>query len=60
MKATFSVNLHDHDGDVYEKCILIHLEDTKTILKLKDIKQLNQFISELTKIKKELKSSYRL
>lgn len=52
MKATFSINLYDKDGDIYKNCILIHLD--KTIIVLKDKTELDKLIKDLQKIKKEI------
>lgn len=57
MRASFSINLHDSDGDVYQKCLLIHLEDS-VILQLKDKSDLEQLIKHLNQIKKELDENY--
>lgn len=46
MNTSFSINLHDDDGDVYEKCILIHVNDT-TILKFRNIQELEDFTHDL-------------
>ena len=45
MRASFSVNLHDSDGDVYQECLLIHLED-KCILQLKNKADLEELIKD--------------
>ena len=57
MRASFSVNLHDNDGDVYQECLLIHLED-KCILPLKNKADLEELIKHLNQIKKELDENY--
>lgn len=57
MKASFSVNLYDSDGDVYQKCLLLHLED-RCILKLKNKSDLEELIKHLNKIKKEIDENY--
>ena len=56
MKVTFSVDLHDRDGDVYEECLLLHVGEG-TIIKLKK-NGLNDFINSLKIIQKELKENY--
>jgi hypothetical protein len=56
MKVTFSVDLHDSDGDVYDECILLYIGDC-TIIKLKK-EGLNDFINSLKIIQKELKENY--
>ena len=48
MDTSFSINTYDSDGDVGEECILIHVSDT-TILKFKDIQELEEFANVLLK-----------
>lgn len=57
MRASFSVNLHDSDGDVYQECLLIHVED-RWILQLKNKADLEELIKHLNQIKKELDENY--
>jgi len=59
MKIGFTVDLHDSDGDVTSECIVLHLSDV-TMLKIKDIKELDQIIKNLKDIKKELIDNYNL
>ena len=59
MTASYSINLHDKDGDVYQECLLIHLED-KCILQLKNKADLEELIKNLNQIKKELEENYNL
>lgn len=56
MRASFSENLYDSDGDIYQECLLIHLENQSVLLKLKDQKDLKELILHLKKIDKELSS----
>ncbi len=56
MRVTFSVDLHDRDGDAYEECLLLHVGES-TIIKLKK-NGLNDFINSLKIIQKELKENY--
>ena len=56
MMVTFSVDLHDRDGDIYEDCLLLHVGDC-TIIKLKK-NGLADFINSLKIIQKELKENY--
>jgi len=53
MKVHFSVNLYDKDGDKYEDGIYLHLENG-TILRMKDMNELDQFIKNLETIKDEI------
>ena len=57
MRASFSTNLYDSDGDVYQKCLNIHLENS-VILPLKNKADLKELIKHLTKIEKELDENY--
>lgn len=57
MRASFSVNFHDSDGDIYQECLLIHLED-RCILQLKNKADLEELIKHLNQIKKELDENY--
>jgi len=53
LDITFSVNLHDSDGDVYDECLLLHIGDTAIIRLERD--GLPQFIKQLKRIDKEIK-----
>jgi hypothetical protein len=57
MDVTFSVNMHDKDGDVFDKCILLHFNDT-FILKISDLKELDNTIKQLQDIKTEITENY--
>ena len=57
MDIGFSINLHDRDGRTYEEGFFLHIEPN-TIIKIKDIKELNQFIKQLNKIKTEITENY--
>lgn len=46
MTYSWSVNIHDPDGDVVEKCILIHAGND-AILKFKNAKQLEVFARDI-------------
>ena len=56
MDITFSVNLHDSDGDVYDECLLLHVGGN-VIIRL-DRDGLPQFIEQLERINKEITESY--
>lgn len=43
MKVTFSINLHDSDGDVYENGIFLHFGD-RAIVRFEDYEELENFI----------------
>lgn len=59
MEVGFSVNLHDKDGDVWSKCLLLHFDET-IILKLNGVKDLKDLIKQLKKIEKEVVENYGL
>jgi hypothetical protein len=59
MKIGFSVDLHDKDGDVYDNCIVLHLGDM-TMIRINDVKELEQMIIDLGDIRTELVDNYSL
>lgn len=56
MKARFSIDFYDHEGDVWDECILLHCNEN-VILKFNTYKEFSGFIVSLLNIKKELKES---
>ena len=46
MDYSFSKNLRDSDGDVYEKCLLIHI-GKDTIIKFEDDAELELFANRI-------------
>ena len=52
MDVSFSIDLHDENGGMFEKGIYLHIA-LNTIIKIQDIKELNQFI-----IKTEITENY--
>ena len=59
MKIGFSVNLHDSDGDVFDKCIVLYLGDM-TMIRIENIKELEQMIIDLGDIRTELAENYNI
>lgn len=53
MKVTYSINQYDEAGDMFDKCILININDT-TILHFKDIDELANFFRQLDKCIREM------
>ena len=51
---TFSRNLHDSDGDVYEECLMIHFDNSGITFRLNDVEELKDIIKQLQKIVKEV------
>lgn len=56
MKVCFSVDLRDKDGDVYEECILIHV-DNRTILKFNSFLEVSDFSNQVGSLLKEFKDN---
>lgn len=46
MRVTYSINQYDHDGDIYDNCILIHMDNT--ILRFESVGDLKNFIDKLS------------
>ena len=59
MEIGFSVNMHDSDGDKWDDCILIHINDT-FILRFSDTNELKDFVNRITDIQDELIEEYGL
>lgn len=57
MKYSFSANLHDNDGDVYENCILAHCGED-VILKFKNTQELEDFAKSILGSLKEIRETY--
>lgn len=57
MNITFSVNLYDHEGDCYDECILLHINDT-SVLRLNDKKELSELIRQLLIVKEEIDENF--
>jgi hypothetical protein len=53
---SFSVNLHDYEGDVYEECIMVHLGNG-VILQFKDLEAYEDFIARMVYMKAEIKEN---
>ncbi len=56
MQYSWSVNYYDSDGDLVEKCILVHVEEN-TILKFPDIEHLENFAKTILHSIPEIKES---
>lgn len=54
MKASFSVNMYDCEGDAWDYCILLHLEDKGQLIRFSDLHDLDEFIESVTKCREEL------
>ncbi|WP_182006310.1 hypothetical protein [Priestia aryabhattai] len=53
LDITFSVNLHDDEGDVYSECILLHIGE-QMILKVDNLKQYEDLIDQLKSMRSEI------
>jgi hypothetical protein len=57
MEYSFSKNLHDSDGDIYEECLLVFIGDN-TIVKFSDADELESFANKILGSMKEIRESY--
>ena len=56
MRIYFSVDLHDIEGDVYERCILLHIgSESPLIIKVKDSDELRSLIEGLQLCERAIK-----
>lgn len=56
MDYSFSHNLHDYEGDVYEDCLLVFI-GKDTIIKFKDSIELEQFAHRILSSLKEIREN---
>lgn len=56
MDYSWSVNLHDKDGDTYENCLLVFIGNN-TIIKFKDSVELEQFANRILASLKEIRET---
>ena len=59
MNIGFSINQYDKDGDKYDDCLMLHFNDT-FLLRLADVKELEEVIKQLQNIKNEVVENYGL
>lgn len=59
MNIGFSIDMHDKDGDKFDDCLLLHFNDT-FLLRLADVKELDEVIKKLQDIKTEVVENYGL
>lgn len=57
MNIKFTINLHDASGHAWDKCLLLHF-DNSLILRLNGVDDLTDVIKQLKQIKKEIKENY--
>ncbi|MCP1159318.1 hypothetical protein [Bacillus infantis] len=56
-EVTFSINEYDYEGDSFDDCIKIHIDETFT-LRFDDIKKLDEFINKLSGISNEIRENW--
>lgn len=56
MKTTFSIDMHDSDGDRYLKGVLIHI-DENFILRFEDLDKLEEFAEGLLAMLPEIRGN---
>ena len=56
MQYSFAKNLRDSDGDVYEECLLVFIGNN-TIIKFKDVDELEQFANRILGSLKEIRET---
>ncbi len=57
--VTFSVNMHDDEGDVWMNGIFLHFGDT-TILVAKTMSEFSEFCDRLISMKPEIMENYNV
>lgn len=57
MNYSFSVNLHDRDGDKFDDGVFAHIGDN-TIIKFKDIDELEKFANDILGSLEEIRENY--
>jgi hypothetical protein len=57
MNYSFSHNLKDSDGDVYDECLLVFIGND-TIIKFKDADELEAFANKILGSMKEIRESH--
>ena len=56
MNYSWSLNLHDRDGDVYDECLLVHVGED-TILKFTSAEELDAFADKIKGSIREIKEN---
>ena len=59
MNIEFSIDQYDKDGDKFDDCLLLHFNDT-FLLRLADVKELDEVIKKLQDIRTEVVDNYGL
>jgi hypothetical protein len=53
LDITFSINQHDKDGDSFDECILLHINES-LILRLNNMEEFIDLIKQLDQMKEQL------
>ena len=53
VSVAFSINLYDKDGDKFDDCLLLYIDDN-LLLRLSDLKDLDNLIKQLQSIRNEV------
>jgi len=56
--VSFSINQHDNDGEIFDHCILIHINNDM-VLRFEDLDELYHFWRDLEINIKEIDESFR-
>jgi hypothetical protein len=57
IEVGFSIDMHDKDGDKFDDCLMLHFNDT-FLLRLADLKDLDNLIKQLSNIREEVSANY--
>jgi hypothetical protein len=57
MRFSFSVNLYDNEGDLFDVCVLAHF-DSNTILRFENLKEMELLIENMQTAVIEIKENY--
>lgn len=57
IEVGFSIDMHDKDGDKFDDCLMLHFNDT-FLLRLADLKDLDNLIKQLSNIREEVSLNY--
>ena len=56
MKVYFTNRLYDQDGDLTDSGLFLHLGDSRSVIRLRDLTELGEFIESLQAVKNEIES----
>lgn len=59
MQIGYSINQRDEDGDPFDTCVLIHI-DNNIILRFKNYDKLSEFVDKLSNMKDEVRESWKM